>query len=216
MINTHSFVPALLLTLVASTAFAAEVGSANPVEKSFRTAMEQHLATQGTVCLGKFDWPVEVSEQDFQTGSRDAVQMPVLEELGLVMSSQESVQVADAKEKITVKHYTMTDAGRRYYIEKESVTGTGATRTEHHRDLCPVRLGLDKIVRWDALKAVGDMQETTLTYTYKVTAADWTRNPAAQKVFPMIDRIVQGAGTLQLQQRLRLTKQGWVAVAPTE
>jgi hypothetical protein len=75
-------------------------------------------------------------------------------------------------------------------------------------------LSLDKVIRWDPPTAVGQVQETNLTYTYKVTAADWARDPGVQKVFPVLDRLIKGAGTLQLQQRMQLTKEGWVALSP--
>lgn len=204
----------LLVALLPVCAIAAAGGAADSTEKSLGAALEKHLTAQGTICLGKFDWPIAVSEQDFQEGTRDAVQMPVLEELGLVVSSQDVTRAPGNEAEGTVKRYTMTEAGQRYYLSKEVTTGSGTRKVEHHRDWCPARLSLDRITRWDAPKAVGDAQETLLSYTYKIDAPGWTRNPAAQKVFPMLDRILRGARTLQLQQRMRLTKQGWVAIGP--
>jgi hypothetical protein len=209
---------ALLIALLPACTFAATGNAGGPIGKALRSAMQQHLAAQGVICLGKFDWPIEVSELDFQQGTRDAVQMPVLEQLGLVVSSQDSIAPKDAatEEQVTIRRYTMTEAGQRYYLSKEVTTGSGAKKVAHHRDLCPARLSLDKITRWEAPRAVGDTQETLLSYTYTIDAPDWTRDPAAQKAFPMLDRIIKGAGSLQLQQRMRLTKQGWVAIGPAE
>jgi hypothetical protein len=52
----------------------------------------------------------------------------------------------------------------------------------------------------------------TVFYTYHVTAVPWALTPDALQVFPMIDKIVKGAGTLQLSQRMLLGKEGWTAV----
>ncbi|HEY4370155.1 MAG TPA: hypothetical protein VGN07_23185 [Steroidobacteraceae bacterium] len=213
----------VLIALLPLCAFAAaDGGSADSVAKSLKSAMERQLTENGTVCLGKFDWPIEVSEPDFQEHTRDAVQMPVLEQLGLVTASKGLVLRRTAateespatEEKLAVTRYALTEAGRRYYLAKNATTGTGASKVEHHYDLCPVRLSLDKVVRWDEPTAVGATPETTLTYTYKATSADWVKDPGVQKVFPVLDRLIKGAGTLQLQQRMRLTKEGWVALAP--
>lgn len=78
-----------------------------------------------------------------------------------------------------------------------------------------VRLTLDQIVTRESPRRAGESQETLVSYTYKISAAEWTRDPSARKVFPMLDRIIKGAGTQKLQQRLKLTKEGWVAVSPT-
>jgi hypothetical protein len=212
MNNPSALLIALLLPV---HAFAVGVIAGDaPTEKVLSLAMEKHLAAQGSICLGKFDWPIEVSAIDFQEGTRDAVQMPVLEALGIVTSAEEANASNDTG--TTVKRYTLTDAGRRYYIAKDISTGSGAKKIDHHRDLCPVRLSLAKITRWDEPRAVGDVRETLVSYLYKVDAADWTGDPAARKAFPMLERIIDGAGSLQLQQRMRLTKQGWVAVGPLD
>ena len=63
-----------------------------PNRTAVTIALRDYLAKQGNFCLGKFDWPIDVSERDFQMGTRDAVQMPVLEKLGLVVSSEVSVK----------------------------------------------------------------------------------------------------------------------------
>jgi hypothetical protein len=144
------------------------------------------------VCLGKGLWPIQVSALDLQNGTRDAVQMPVLEKLGVV-------SVVATTEDTAAKHYALTALGK---------------RQERHGDLCPVSLTLEQIVTSEPLQGAGGVQETLVKYTYKVDAAEWTRDPSAQKVFPMLDRVIKGAGTQKLEQRLKLTPQGWVAIGP--
>jgi hypothetical protein len=52
---------------------------------------------------------------------------------------------------------------------------------------------------------------TSVIYTYKIDPAPWAKNPDAQRVFPMIKRVVEGAGTMQLREGMYLTADGWVA-----
>ena len=59
----------------------------------------------------------------------------------------------------------------------------------------PGKLSLDAIVGWEPPQTAGGHKETTVTYTYRIAAAEWARNPEAQKVFPMVDRIIKGERT---------------------
>jgi hypothetical protein len=187
-----------------------------PNKKVLETALKQYLAKQGDLCVGKFDWPIDVSQRDIEMRSRDAIQMPVMEKLGLVMSSSGTTirkGEGDAEESVLVKRYTLTDAGKKFYVRREMITViSSGKKIAHQGDFCAAKLSLDKIVRWDQPKVIGDTTETTATYTYKVAAADWTKDPEMQKVFPMIDRIIKGQGSMELKQRVRLTKNSWTAV----
>ena len=78
-------------------------------------------------------------------------------------------------------------------------------------DFCAAKLTLDKVVKWDEIKSNDGQKKAVVTYTYKVDAAPWTRDADVQKVFPVVARIVNGAGTEQLQETLKMTDQGWVA-----
>ena len=70
-------------------------------EKALKPAVERYLAAKGDFCLGKFDWPIVVTEADRRHASRDALQMPVLEKLGLVVST-------DASNDTSVRSYDLT------------------------------------------------------------------------------------------------------------
>src|SRR5262249_2027859 len=99
--------------LAAAASVLALAGCALPGEPTggtLRPAMEKFLAERGDLCLGKYDWPIEVSERDFQAGTRDAVQLPVLEKAGIVRSSTQA----------RTTRYELTEAGRKFYIERET------------------------------------------------------------------------------------------------
>jgi hypothetical protein len=184
-------------------------------DKARRQALQKYLSTQGHVCVGKFTWPVDVKEADFKVAARNAVQMPALEKLGLVKSSDAVVQQVqdNIPQTIPVKRYYLTDTGREYYIAKDAVVrGPEGNNVEYHKDLCGITLTLDRIVRWEEAPSTSNTRSGTLYYTYHATPADWVRSPDARRVFPMLDRILKGDGAFQLQQRLQLLNDEWVAV----
>jgi len=191
----------------------------DPDQTVLTTALEKYLDQQGNFCLGKFDWPIDVSESDFGMRTRDAIQMPVLEKLGLVVSTSASVtrKVDDAEQTVSVKRYALTDAGKKFYLDKETQTTTSdGVKVMHHGDFCAAKLSLNKIVRWDKPESLGEYKETTVAYTYKIAAAKWTQDPEIQKAFPMLAYIVKGEGAVQLKQRFRLSGASWVAVNSVE
>ena len=59
-----------------------------------KKAVAAYLADHGDLCVGKFTWPPDVTLADREGGSNDAVQMPVLEHLGLVESTEVRVESA--------------------------------------------------------------------------------------------------------------------------
>jgi hypothetical protein len=206
---------ARIAAAVGMFAFAACCLSAEPTRENLRPALEKYLEEKGYLCLGKFDWPIGVSERDVRIGTRDARQMPVLEKVGIVVSSKasETRREGDEEKTVPVTRYELTEAGRKFYIAKETARASAdGKKTVHRRDFCAGKLSLDTIVGWDTPGNVGGRLETTVTYTYKIAAADWARNPEIQKVFPMVDRIVKGAGTMRLKQLFRSTQDGWTAV----
>jgi len=115
--------------------------------ETFTAGMKTYLAQKGKLCLGKTEWPVSVAPQQEQARSRDAVQMPVLQKLGLVSVTEAMVQYKDESksELIKVKQYSLTNEGRQWYTDKppSSVTSDGA-RVQHHGDLCVATLTLDR------------------------------------------------------------------------
>jgi len=186
---------------------------ANPSINELTAGMQVYLQERGNLCLAKNSWPIDVTQKEIDAGARNAVQMPVLEKIGLVSSSIASVKVRDedAEAVIKVKRYELTEEGKKYYLVKpmRNLASDGSIKV-HQGDLCPVKLSLDKVIGWEPA-AAHDGKEIVVTYTYQVDAAPWTHNPEVQKVFPAVAYVVRGAGTVQMKERYELTKNGWKA-----
>ncbi|MDD4915896.1 MAG: hypothetical protein PHW13_12760 [Methylococcales bacterium] len=206
-----------LALLIFSTA-AYSTGSANqPGKKQLTAALQKYLQQQGDFCLGKFDWPIDVSESDDYMHTRDAIQMPVLEKHGLVtMTTGASAirKVGDSDIPVPVKRYELSETGKKYYLPREAVTRINGKDEKHTHDFCAGKLSLDKIVGWSKPAMHGDSLITTVNYTYRIAAADWSHDAEIQKVFPMLARIVNGGGKVRLEQNFKQEGKNWVAVNP--
>jgi hypothetical protein len=175
-------------------------------------ALNDYLNKRGDLCLAKNNWPIDVSEQERLAGSRNALQMPVLEHLGLVagvdtttgQASEDGAKPAT----IQVRRYRLTSEGTKYYLARPAHRNpTGNRYAEAPHDLCAVRLSVDRLVGWE-VPAEG---EAVVTYTYKVKPAPWTASREARDVFPMVDRVISGAGTMELREVFVLGASGWEA-----
>src|ERR1700677_1958601 len=69
-------------------------GTDQPGERELTRAVTDYLSDHGDLCVGKFTWPRVVTQQDQLTHTNDAVQLPVLERLGLVESTEISAPTA--------------------------------------------------------------------------------------------------------------------------
>jgi hypothetical protein len=169
---------------------------------NFTKGMTAYLERRGDLCLGKNTWPIDVSESEAAAGTRDALQMPVLEKLGLVASSDATAErkTEDGAITVRVKRYQLTDAGKRNFLTRD-----------RQGDFCAAKLSLDRVVRWETVHGPRPRPEVVVSYTYKVDAPAWTRDPEVAKVFPAVDRVVRGAGTDELKEGFTLTGKGWVA-----
>lgn len=197
----------LCLTTSASAAAPAQLDA-----RAVRTVLVQYLAQQGDLCLGKFHWPIEVSASDVAAGTRDALQMPVLETLGLVQASAASAPTTD-ESAVAPTRYTLSAAGKKFYLQRTMARATpDGKEMVRQGDFCVAKLSLDRVVKWTPVSDVGGHRESTASYTYKIAGAEWSRDPAVRKVFPMVARVFDGAGTMELKQRLRLAGKRWVAV----
>jgi hypothetical protein len=201
-----------LLAFLVATATVATVHAAAappPSQKNLKPAVRKYLHEKGNFCLGKLEWPIAVTDGDRKARTSDAVQMPVLEKLGVVT-------VADAASDPTIKEYSLTETGRKYYLLKPTTTvNLEGQKIKHPGDLCPAKLQLDKVVSWLPPTVVDGQTQTTVTYTYTVAdAAEWTRDAQARKVFPMMTRILDNPGSQQLVQLFAWSGHGWVALTP--
>lgn len=181
-----------------------------PTQQNLTPSVEKYLQARGNFCMARYDWPIDVRAADRASRSRDSVQLPVLESLGVVKSSP----LPDDPE---VTRYQLTDKGRQSYLtQKISVRGRQGQPIEHSGDFCPAHLALDRIVSWEST-GTGEQAQLTVKYTYKVAhAAEWTSDPAAREVFPMMARLLDGAGKMELEQAFHWSGRAWEALSPTD
>ena len=202
-----------LLMLGACSPNAQELNQANVAK-----AVNDYLAVRGNLCLAKSAWPIDVAEAEGQSGSRNALQMPALEKLGLVAGADANADKTDengVKTTLKVRRYNLTEAGRKYYLARaphKYPTGNRFAEADH--DFCAAKLTLDTVVGWESVShpdQPGGPAETVVTYTYKIAPAPWTDDAGVRAAFPMVDTIIRGAGGLQLKETFVLTGGGWEA-----
>jgi hypothetical protein len=180
----------------------------------FEDGLRAYLERRGDLCLAKNTWPIDVTPQDVAAGTRDAIQMPVFERLGLVRASDATVDVStdDGSLPVQVKRYELTEAGLRSFRSRE-VGVNAAGEKVAAGDLCAAKLSLAQVVGWDrpAATTPGERPRAVVSYTYEIAAEPWTRDPEAQRVLPLVARVIGGAGSAQMKESFTLTADGWVA-----
>jgi hypothetical protein len=181
---------------------------------NFEEGLRAYLERRGDLCIGKPAWPVDVWPRDVTAGTRDAVQMPVLERLGLVRSSDVTIDVPtdDGTIPAMVRRYELTEAGLRDYRSHEIGVNTAGEKVAAG-DFCVAKLSLSRVARWEfpPSAAPGDRPRAVVSYTYEVAADPWTRDPEVQRVLPAVARVVSGARSAELKEAFTLTADGWVA-----
>ncbi|HEY4080006.1 MAG TPA: hypothetical protein VGM81_04855 [Burkholderiaceae bacterium] len=206
------------LTLILSTLSCAclagtATDNADPTRKALTTALKTFLAQRGDICLAKYDWPIDVSARDVVAKTRDAVQMPAMEQLGLVKASEGYVVYKTddrPEEEVPTRRYELTERGRSFYKTRETVSHphTGQNLA-HHGDLCAGHLGLDSIVHVDV--AEGSMPRANVSYLYSFAPEAWVKNEQIRQVFPMLDTLIKGQGKQAMTQRFHFDGKAWVA-----
>jgi len=201
-----------------------------PDRGALTRAVSEYLADHGDLCVGKFSWPRIVTPEDRETHSNDAVQLPVLEQLGLVESTEVPTPLAegtaagametaaanaDAAAAEPARSYALTAKGRRYYLQKKHITlGIHDQAVLHDADLCVAHLTLDKVVKWTPPEVVHSQVETVVRYTYHVKPVDWMTDRRAREVFPVVDRIIRGEGSLLMTVTVQRQDDHWRPVLP--
>jgi hypothetical protein len=187
---------------------------ADVTQANFEDGMRTYLERRGDLCLAKTTWPIDVTPHDVAMGTRDAIQMPVFERLGLVRSSDATGEVTtdDGSLPVEVKRYELTEAGLRSYRTREIGVNAAGEKVAAG-DLCAAKLSLAKVVGWDlpAATTPGDRRRAVVSYTYEVAAEPWTREPEMERVLPLVAHVVAGAGSAQMKESFTLTADGWVA-----
>jgi hypothetical protein len=211
--TNHKNILSIAAGILAAASLAACTHRDEPDAQTLGVAMNTYLAKRGDLCLAKNNWPIDLTQGEIDHGARNALQMPVLERLGLVSSTVAEIDVDDegAKHHMKVRRYALTEAGSKFYLWRDSAKAQGATAGARTGDFCAAHLSLDRIVGWNVQKD-GDRRQAIVSYTYRVDAAPWTKDAEVQKVFPMVASVIRGAGTTQLQEAFALGEAGWVAV----
>ena len=122
-----------------------------PTRANFTAAVTDYLAQRGHLCIAKYDWPIAVTEADRQARSVDALQMPVLETLGLVSSRDDDRHAPGRRRRaatVPAREYALTAEGEKYYLHVPVVVAT-PTVARH----APGRLLRGARCRWTACSA---------------------------------------------------------------
>src|SRR5476649_56048 len=156
----------IAITSIAAVALIATLGGCSKEKElnqaNVSKAMQSYLAQRGDLCLAKSVWPIDVTAAETGSGSRNGVQMPVLEKLGLVSASD---AIAERKDddgnvsQVPVRRYQLTDEGKKYYLprapHKHQVDDHYAAVAN---DFCAAKLSLDHVVerQLGGAEVVGD------------------------------------------------------------
>jgi hypothetical protein len=160
---------ASVMCVSGARAHASSLGSA-PTEKDLAPAVKAFLADHGDLCLAWYTWPRELTAEQQHSGLNEAVQLPVLERLGLVESTEVPGGPAPNR------RYSLTAKGQRYYLQKKRTTlGLHGEPQAHDADFCVAQLSLDKVIKWTAPEPLHGHLETLVKYTYRW----WTGSFAA-------------------------------------
>ena len=210
-IRTRALAAALALTLLAACQ---DKQAQLPTRANFTAAVTDYLAQRGHLCIAKYDWPIAVTDADRQAHTPDAQQLPVLESLGLASGHDTRVSrtaASGAATALPAREYALTPAGQKYWLDVPVVVSTPTQRVTHPADFCVGTLSLDRVFGWERPQVIGGRTVSSVLFSYQVAPAAWTRTPDVRRVFPMLMRAIDNAGTLQLRLGVHLTPKGWVA-----
>ncbi len=206
MRHSYYFVSiAALLALIACN------GTKKPSDANFRTTINRYLAKHGEACTGiGRQFPVDISDAEQRLHSDAASQMAVLEQAGLVHSSNTTAVIHGMLDALrgptppqSVKRYDLTADGRRYFRQRADTLGQTAS-------FCYGEKTVDSIVKWTEPVTVGATTQTEVTYTYKIAnLPPWATRVDIQRQFGDVRVIVNGISKSNEIAELQLTNQGW-------
>ncbi|MGC1782123.1 MAG: hypothetical protein WA708_06365 [Acidobacteriaceae bacterium] len=158
---------------------------------------------------------MEVTEPEQRLQSDTAMQMAVLEQAGLVRSSNTIAVVhgmLDALRGPTrpqpVKRYEVTAEGQKYFQKTPGIFGRTTS-------FCYGEKRVDSIMKWTEPSTTGAVTQTEVTYTYKIAdLAPWAERPDVQREFGDVRATVSGISKSNEIVGLQLTNQGWEVPAP--
>jgi hypothetical protein len=213
MPKLHPMKMAILgLLWISLTACVAHDAAPAPTQKPkvFAAAVQTFLDDKGGYCLGKPDWPRLVTDVDRRRKHKpDALQMPVLEHLGVVSGA---LVPTDATNTL----YSLTAEGRKFYVDYPAASlATAGQAPPRPGDLCVAQLRVLKVTKWTPVQMADGIATTTVSYTYEIArAAPWTDEPDFRKVFPVVAEILSSGNKLEMMLPLQWTGRTWMAAVP--
>lgn len=211
-IQRHRIALAALTVALTVLAACGRSDGKTPSREAFEGGLRTFLADgHDQLCLGMYDWPIDLTEAEAGAHSRHAVQLPVFEKLGLATSTVVAVPRSAENPDGAIKRYALTDAGKKYFKPHAYKSRDGAT---HANDFCVAHITLDKVAGWQIDSHDAQHPAATVSYDYHVEPAPWMNDDDARRVLPMVATVIKGAdGGLQMHQGFTLGAKGWVAVA---
>ena len=208
---TFSKLAVPLLMLFVLQGCSSSVDRDAPTRENFKAALDNAMTQHGDICLAMFDWPMDLTPADAGAGNRLAVQLPAFEKLGLASSAVVAVPKTAENPQGVVKRYTLTAEGLKYYKPHAYKSRDGV---QHARDFCVAHIKPDQVISWKMDRHDPQHPLAIVSYSYRIESAPWLQDADAQRVLPMIARVIRGAGGgLQLHQGFTLEEHGWVATA---
>jgi hypothetical protein len=198
----------LLMSLAACVARDTEP-SPSQKPKTLAAAVQKFLDDKGGYCLGKPDWPRLVTDVDRRKHKPDALQMPVLEHLGVVSGGPVPGDSTNTQ-------YSLTATGRKFYVDYPAASQAAAGQASPRPgDLCVAQLRVLKVTKWTPIQVADGIATTMVSYTYEIArAAPWTDDPDFRKVFPVVAEILSSGNKLEMTLPLQWTGRAWVAAVP--
>jgi hypothetical protein len=182
-----------------------------PQPKAFAAAVQKFLDDKGGYCVGKPDWPRVVTDQGRRRHNPDALQMPVLEHLGVVSAAPIAT---DSKSTL----YSLTDEGRKFYVVYPADAAPASAPAEAPRrpgDLCVAKLRVVKVTKWSPIQVADGAATTLVSYTYEIAhAAPWTEDPEFRRVFPVVAEVLSGGDRLEMMLPLQWNGHAWTSAVP--
>ncbi|HEX7690066.1 MAG TPA: hypothetical protein VF453_20335 [Burkholderiaceae bacterium] len=210
--NGQRLKTALAMTAAAlALAACSRTDGTTPSRENFEAGLRSFLADgHDQLCLGMYDWPIDLTEAEAGAHGRHAVQLPVFEKLGLARSEIVAVPRSADNPDGAVKRYSLTDEGRKYYRPHPH---KGRDGVAHKDDFCVARISLAQVEGWQLDPADAQHAAATVSYTYHIEPAPWMKDPEAQRVLPMVAEVIRGAeGGLKMHQGFVRDQHGWVPV----
>ena len=206
---------AATVCVIASTLLLGCTKSSVPVSNDLTEPLKDYLAHRGHFCLGFYNWPIVVTDDDFAAKDRLAVQLPELEKVGLLSHEDMMLDVKSDKGVVThhkARRFTLTPEGDKYFLHTPIVIQANtAKRVVHDADLCAATLTLDAIAGTEPPRSYDGATHTAVLYTYHIDTTPWGKTADVRRVFPMLDHVIVGEGKLQLREGFTQTPKGWVA-----